>query len=178
MKIRLLIFILWLPFYTWSQHNSSYSQYMFNGLLFNPAYAGSNDALNLTALYRKQWVGIDNAPTTANFTAHTPLKNKKVNIDFSRSFYTKVKASKRIGPHNEDVLSIIIGSLLDNCYSNRRSIEGTRFCYKQNIIHKEYFNTLTKAEQEIRNLAISRSKIDPNYITGFSNSESLFKISI
>lgn len=63
-----------------AQHNSSYSQYMFNGLLINPAYAGSNDALNLTALYRKQWTGFDNAPNTLSFTAHTPLKNKKVNL--------------------------------------------------------------------------------------------------
>lgn len=63
-----------------AQHNSSYSQYMFNGLLINPAYAGSNDALNLTALYRKQWSGIENAPNTLSFTAHTPLKNKKVNL--------------------------------------------------------------------------------------------------
>jgi type IX secretion system PorP/SprF family membrane protein len=80
--MRILFYIL---FILWSccaiaQHNSSYSQYMFNGLLINPAYAGSNDALNLTALYRKQWTGIDNAPNTLSFTAHTPLKNKKVNL--------------------------------------------------------------------------------------------------
>src|ERR1700741_87823 len=40
------------------------------------------------------------------------LKNKKLNIDFSRSFHTKVKASKRIGPHNEDLISVLVGSLL------------------------------------------------------------------
>lgn len=60
-----------------AQHNSSYSQYMFNGLLLNPAYAGSHEALNLTALYRKQWLGIEGAPTTMNFTAHLPLRKKK-----------------------------------------------------------------------------------------------------
>jgi hypothetical protein len=66
------------------------------------------------------------------------LKNKKLNIDFSRSFHTKVKASKRIGPHNEDVISVLVGSLLGDCYGNRRSIEGTRFCYRQSVVHKEY----------------------------------------
>ena len=48
------------------------------------------------------------------------IKNNK--FRFKRSFHTKVKASKRIGPHNEDVLSILVGSLLGDCYANKRSI--------------------------------------------------------
>jgi len=67
------------------------------------------------------------------------IKNyKTLNINNIRSFHTKVKASKRIGPHNEDVLSVLVGSLLGDCYGNRRSVEGTRFCYRQSIVHKEY----------------------------------------
>jgi hypothetical protein len=66
------------------------------------------------------------------------IKNFKLNINFTRSFHTKVRASKRIGPHNEDVLSVIVGSLLGDCYGNRRSVEGTRFSYRQSIVHKEY----------------------------------------
>lgn len=62
------------------QHNSVYSQYMFNGLLINPAYAGSQEALNVTGLYRTQWVGLDGSPTTITFSAHTPLRNKKINL--------------------------------------------------------------------------------------------------
>ena len=63
---------------------------------------------------------------------------KVININKIRSFHTKVKASKRIGPHNEDVLSVLIGSLLGDSYGSRRSVEGTRFCYRQSIVHKEY----------------------------------------
>jgi len=66
------------------------------------------------------------------------IQNKRISNINKRSFHTKVKASRRIGPHNEDVLSVIVGSLLGDCYGNRRSIEGTRFCYRQSIIHKEY----------------------------------------
>lgn len=67
------------------------------------------------------------------------IKNyNKLKINSLRSFHTKVKASKRIGPHNEDVLSVLVGSLLGDCYGNRKSVEGTRFCYRQSIIHKEY----------------------------------------
>jgi len=64
----------------YAQHDNLYSQYMFNGLLINPAYAGSNDALNATLVNRNQWIGFDGAPRTSTFSLHTPLKNKKVNI--------------------------------------------------------------------------------------------------
>lgn len=62
------------------QYTSSYVQYMFNGLLLNPAYAGSNEALNVTTLYRNQWLGMPGAPVTAVLSAHSPLKNKKISI--------------------------------------------------------------------------------------------------
>jgi type IX secretion system PorP/SprF family membrane protein len=62
-----------------AQHNSDFMQYMFNGLLVNPAYAGSSEALNVTTLYRNQWMGLPGAPTTAALSAHMPFKNKKIN---------------------------------------------------------------------------------------------------
>lgn len=55
-----------------------------------------------------------------------------------RTFHSRIRAASRIGPHNEDIISIIVGSLLGDSYGNRRSIEGTRICYRQSIIHKDY----------------------------------------
>ncbi len=49
------------------------SQYMFNPLLLNPAYAGSKDYMMATLLYRKQWVDFKGAPTTQVGTLHGPL---------------------------------------------------------------------------------------------------------
>jgi hypothetical protein len=66
------------------------------------------------------------------------IKHTNFIINSPRHFHTKVRASKRIGPHNSDILSVIVGSLLGDCYANRRSIEGTRFVYKQSILHKDY----------------------------------------
>src|ERR1700751_4987027 len=68
---------------SFAQHNSLFSQYMFNGLLINPAYAGSNDVLSATAIDRMQWAGFDGAPKTLSFSLHSPLKNKKVNLGLS-----------------------------------------------------------------------------------------------
>lgn len=66
-----------------AQHNVLFSQYMFNGLLINPAYAGSNEVMNLTAVDRMQWAGFDGAPKTLSFSMHSPLKNKKLNLGLS-----------------------------------------------------------------------------------------------
>lgn len=79
-NVLIHILLIALSFTMKAQHNSDYVQYMFNGLLLNPAYAGSNDALNVTALYRNQWLGFPGAPVSAALSAHSPLKNKKINV--------------------------------------------------------------------------------------------------
>ena len=56
------------------------SQYMFNGLVINPAYTGSRDALSVTGLYRHQWAGFEGAPRTQSFFLHSPLKNPTNNV--------------------------------------------------------------------------------------------------
>lgn len=57
-----------------------------------------------------------------------------------RKYYhiSNIRAVNRIGPHNEEILSVIIGSLLGDAYANKRSGEGVRLCYRQSILHKEY----------------------------------------
>ena len=62
------------------QQHTMYSQYMFNGLALNPAYAGSHGALSLTALAREQWSGLDGAPSTQTLAVHSPIKNKKISL--------------------------------------------------------------------------------------------------
>ncbi|MBK9449062.1 MAG: type IX secretion system membrane protein PorP/SprF [Bacteroidetes bacterium] len=61
----------------WAQQDPQYSMYMFNGLLVNPAYAGSRELVSVTALGRYQWVGIDGSPKTATFSIHGPSRNEK-----------------------------------------------------------------------------------------------------
>ncbi|HEX8547846.1 MAG TPA: type IX secretion system membrane protein PorP/SprF [Cytophagaceae bacterium] len=57
-----------------------FSQYMFNGLVLNPALAGSNNALTIVLDHRSQWTEFNNAPTTQTLTIHSPLKNKVLNL--------------------------------------------------------------------------------------------------
>jgi len=51
-----------------AQQEPMYSQYMFNMLHINPAYAGSRATDNITLLYRNQWVGLAGAPRTGTFS--------------------------------------------------------------------------------------------------------------
>lgn len=80
-----LFTIIWKGFVSESlaQQDPQYSQYMFNQMALNPAYAGSKEALSAVALYRTQWTGIDGAPITQTLTLHAPLKKKKVGLGFA-----------------------------------------------------------------------------------------------
>ena len=57
-----------------AQQDPQYSQYMFNQMAVNPGYAGSHDAVCLSAVHRQQWVGFEGAPVTSVFTANAPFK--------------------------------------------------------------------------------------------------------
>ena len=63
-----------------AQQDKMFSQYMFNMMALNPAYAGSRDVLSMTALYRAQWIGIEGAPRTTTFTADMPLNRERIGI--------------------------------------------------------------------------------------------------
>lgn len=60
-----------------AQQDPQYSQYMFNGLLLNPAYAGSRGTLSATFLFRKQWVGLSGSPQTNTLSIHAPSRNER-----------------------------------------------------------------------------------------------------
>jgi len=56
-----------------AQQDAQYTQYMYNTISVNPAYAGSRGVLSIAALHRSQWVGLDGAPTTQTLNFHTPV---------------------------------------------------------------------------------------------------------
>ncbi len=80
-----------------AQQDAMFSQYMFNMLTVNPAYAGSRDVLSTTAMRRWQWVNIDGAPRTTFFSADMPVANKKVGLGL-------LAYNDRIGATNTNAL--------------------------------------------------------------------------
>nr|WP_299174588.1 type IX secretion system membrane protein PorP/SprF [uncultured Allomuricauda sp.] len=65
------------------QQLPQFTQYMFNTISVNPAYAGSREGINVTALHRNQWAGLNGNPTTSTFSFHTPLNNERVGLGLS-----------------------------------------------------------------------------------------------
>lgn len=63
-----------------AQHTPLTSQYLFNGLVINPAYAGSRDALTANLTHRQQWTGIEGAPITQTVSVHSPMGRTKVGL--------------------------------------------------------------------------------------------------
>jgi len=63
-----------------------YSQYLQNGLLINPAYAGTRGSLSAFLSYRLQWMGISGAPVFQSFSLNAPMKNDKVGLGIMAQF--------------------------------------------------------------------------------------------
>ncbi len=65
-----------------AQQRALTSTYPFNGLLLNPAYAGSLNVLSVIAVHREQWINIDGAPTYQALTAHSSFNDNRVGVGF------------------------------------------------------------------------------------------------
>ncbi|WP_432264975.1 PorP/SprF family type IX secretion system membrane protein [Croceitalea rosinachiae] len=94
-----------------SQQDAQYTQYMYNTVSVNPAYAGSRGHMSIGALYRAQWVGLDGAPETQTLNIHTPLGYRGVGAGLS--FVNDI-----IGPTSETYFD------LDFSYTVLTGIEG------------------------------------------------------
>lgn len=80
-----------------AQQDSQYTQYMYNTVVLNPAYAGSREVLSITGLYRTQWVGLEGAPKTMTFAVNSPVSDE-VGLGVS-------VINNKIGPSTESSFS-------------------------------------------------------------------------
>ena len=77
----LMLFSLFAGLY--AQQDAQYTQYMYNTMSVNPAYAGSRGQLSAAALYRSQWVGLEGAPKTQTLNLHSPIRNSRLGYGIS-----------------------------------------------------------------------------------------------
>ena len=76
------------------QQDAQYTQYMYNTVSVNPAYAGSRGNLSIAALHRSQWLGLEGAPKTQTLNAHSPIGYGGVGLGLS-------VVNDQIGPTSE-----------------------------------------------------------------------------
>ncbi len=121
MKTRILFFALLLSsFAGFAQQDAQYTQYMYNTINVNPAYAGSRGVLSVFGLHRTQWVGLDGAPTTNAFSINTPINNSKLGVGVSF-------VNDKIGPTDENTISADISYTVQTSetYNLSFGIKGT-----------------------------------------------------
>ncbi|WP_109300563.1 type IX secretion system membrane protein PorP/SprF [Aquimarina sp. AU474] len=104
MNRLLIIFMLgvfgFFSFQGHAQQDAQYTQYMYNTITVNPAYAGSRGVMSIMGLHRSQWVGLDGAPRTQTLTLNTPLgTSERLGLGLSI-------VNDEIGPTDETYLDI------------------------------------------------------------------------
>ncbi|RPD37896.1 PorP/SprF family type IX secretion system membrane protein [Chitinophaga barathri] len=145
-KIIILILVLCKGQLLLAQQEAMYTQYMFNMLAVNPAYAGSRGVLSATAMYRNQWVGVEGAPRTGSVSFDMATRNKKVGLGI-QAFNDRIGIVKTTGFYasyayrinfNEQGSSLAIG--LQGGLSNYKAdltkvdlIDGGDPAFMQNI---------------------------------------------
>lgn len=97
-KIKIAV-LLMISLVSYSQQDSQFTQYMYNTINVNPAYAGSRETMSVFALHRTQWVGLDGAPVTNTASIHTPINGSKIGLGLSI-------INDRIGPSDENNISV------------------------------------------------------------------------
>ncbi|MEY4038746.1 MAG: hypothetical protein RIR67_1058 [Bacteroidota bacterium] len=99
MKTKLFSFALVLTsMFNFAQQDAQFTQYMYNTININPAYAGSRGALSILALHRTQWVGLDGAPVTTTISMNTPFNESNLGLGLSI-------VNDKIGPTQENTIS-------------------------------------------------------------------------
>lgn len=85
-------------FVNYAQQDAQFTQYMYNTININPAYAGSRGAMSIFALHRTQWVGLDGAPVTNLASVNTPLNQSNLGLGVTI-------INDKIGPTTENTIS-------------------------------------------------------------------------
>ena len=99
MKHLIILLFIALPLIGFSQNDIPYTHFVFNKMAYNPAYTGNKKSLDLMALYRNQWSGIDGAPTTGTFSLQIPFFSNRNAIGLAAT-------SDKIGQINTTALDL------------------------------------------------------------------------
>lgn len=107
-----------------AQQDPHYTQYMFNQSVFNPAYAGSKESLSLGALHRQQWAGLEGAPVTSTFFAHSRVgKSVGIGVSFisdeigptkENNVYADISYTVKLAPGHKLALGVKGGMSMQN----------------------------------------------------------------
>jgi len=132
-KFYIIALTVFLPLTLSAQQEHRYTQFMYNKLSYNPAYAGIRGVPTMTAMYRDQWFKLDGAPRSAQISMHAPVFSKRVGVGGVLSHHS-------IGLHRDVQLSA---------------------AYSYNVISDDEFSLRVGVSGSLRVLSIDFSKATP-----------------
>lgn len=140
-----LVFTYFISFLCYSQQDSQYTQYMYNTSLVNPAYAGTRETLSAFLLYRNQWVGLDGAPVTNNFSVNSPLGDSNLGIGLNF-------VNDKIGPVTENEISVDLAYLVQVSENFKLSLglKGTANLFNLDINKLRIYDPLDPQFQNVK----------------------------
>ena len=147
-----------------AQQDAQYTQYMYNPININPAYAGSRGVMSVFGLHRTQWVGLDGAPTTNTFSFNTPINNSNLGVGFSL-------VNDRIGPTSDNTISADISYTIpmNEVYKLSFGVKASG-----NIFNLDT-EKLTPAQANDPNLQNFNNEFSPNFGAGvYLHSDKLY----
>jgi type IX secretion system PorP/SprF family membrane protein len=124
------------------QQSFTYTQYMDNLTPLNPAYSLIDKAASVTTMARKQWVGIDGAPTTFLINGNIPLESINasaglivLNDQFAVEHQTEVNAyfAKSIQLGEKDFLAVSLNAGIRNYVANYSTLDSTDPAFANDI---------------------------------------------
>jgi len=152
---KLILVFMFFSIVSNAQQDAQYTQYMYNTIEVNPAYAGSRGALSVFGLYRTQWVGLDGAPETSTFSVNTPLNNSDLGLGVSL-------VNDKIGPTVENTLSADLSYTIptSDTWNLSFGIKGTANLFNIDI------NKLSYEDQDDPQFQNLKNKFSPNVGAG------------
>ncbi len=147
-----------------AQQDAQFTQYMYNTININPAYAGSRGVMSIFGLHRTQWVGLDGAPVTNAFSLNTPINNSNLGIGLSL-------VNDRIGPTTDNTISADVSYTIPMSEDYKLSFgikaSGNMFTLDADKLDPQHLND--------PNLQNYNSKLKPNFGAGlYLHSEKLY----
>lgn len=170
MRTKILIFaFMFVGLLSQAQQDAQYTQYMYNTINVNPAYAGSRGVMSIFGLYRTQWVGLDGAPKTGAFSINSPIENSNLGVGLSF-------VNDKIGPTVENTISADLSYTIQTSESYKLSfgVKGTANLFNLDVTK---LNPVNAGDPLLQNLS---NNFSPNVGAGiyFHSDKSYLGLSV
>ena len=112
-KYLIISIIFFLPMLVFGQQDAMFTKYMFNSLVFNPAYAGSQGNWDMNASFRRQWLGLEGSPTTMLFSTEGAISDDRIGLGLT-VFHDRIGVEQRtdVSTNYSYIIDLPAGRLL------------------------------------------------------------------